>query len=228
VVNVFTIDAYALSRGGEKSVADCEQAQRSLGLAQNMPFLLREDGQPVRDANQWLRALPTRGCASPLSWKAYAGDFADWLRFLDTRNTTPLAATREDLAAYHSDLRLGGGVSLALGGYQTSAAFVGAVDGHGSWEQVGFDAGGEILNYGGLRLIDSGGRLADDGAQLYATGGIANSIVGAAKVGGGTIEMTTGEGITILGTGLSYTTASASGISMAFAASVSTIPNGGC
>lgn len=110
MARVFFTDAEALTRTGAYGDVDaCERTQRELGLAQRMPFLLDDDGTPLRAANRWLASLPSSGCSSPRTWKAYALDLCDWHQFLSGRGRTVLDATREDLAAYHADRRLGDG-----------------------------------------------------------------------------------------------------------------------
>lgn len=110
MARVFFTDAEALSRSGDYGDPDaCQKLQQTLGLSQGMPFLLDEEGAPLRAANRWLAALPVYGCASPRTWKAYAFDFLDWEGFLGERGATALAATRDDLAAYHAARRLGEG-----------------------------------------------------------------------------------------------------------------------
>ena len=117
MTGVFFIDAEALGRWDRLgSGAVAEQWLADLGLPHGMPFVLRSDGSPDRVANRWLGSLPTHGCRSPSTWRAYALNWAEWARFLDTRGVAPLAATAEDVAAFYSAQRLdrgGAGVGRA-------------------------------------------------------------------------------------------------------------------
>jgi site-specific recombinase XerD len=87
-----------------------EQSLKNLfkksGYANGIPFLLNED-EPVREANSWLKSLPSRGASSPLTWQAYAQDISEWIDFLDLRGQAPLEATKEDISAFHAKRRLG-------------------------------------------------------------------------------------------------------------------------
>lgn len=115
MARVFFIDALALSRAESFGDADaCQRLQQSLGLAQKMPFVLADDGAPVRAANRWLSQLPVLGCSSPRIWRAYALDYCAWHDFLTARGVAPLGASREDLAEHHAARRMGeGGEILA-------------------------------------------------------------------------------------------------------------------
>ena len=57
-------------------------------------------------ANRWLASLPTHGCRSSRTWRAYALNWAEWARFLEARGVAPLAATGDDVAAFYSTQRL--------------------------------------------------------------------------------------------------------------------------
>lgn len=111
---MFFIDAEALGRWDRLgSVAAAERWLADLGLPHGMPFLLGGDGLPDRVANRWLASLPTHGCRSRSTWRAYALNWAEWARFLQARGATPLAATGEDVAAFYSAQRLDrGGVGV--------------------------------------------------------------------------------------------------------------------
>ena len=112
---VFFIDAEALARWDRVgSVASAERWLADLGLPQGMPFVLGDGGSPDREANRWLVSLPTYGCRSPSTWRAYALNWAEWARFLRGRGVAPLTASGEDVAAFYSAQRLDrGGASVA-------------------------------------------------------------------------------------------------------------------
>ena len=115
MTSVFFIEAEALGRWDRVgTVAAAERWLADLGLPHGMPFVLREDGSPDRVANRWLASLPTHGCRSPSTWRAYALNWAEWAQFLRGRGVTPLAASGEDVAAFYSEQRLDrGGASVA-------------------------------------------------------------------------------------------------------------------
>jgi site-specific recombinase XerD len=107
LTSVFFIEAEALGRWDRVgTVPAAERWLADLGLPHGMPFVLREDGLPDRVANRWLASLPTYGCRSPSTWKAYALNWAEWARFLLVRGVAPLAASGEDVAAFYSAQRL--------------------------------------------------------------------------------------------------------------------------
>ena len=117
LTSVFFVDAEALGRWDRLgSVAAAERWLTDLGLPEGMPFLLDESGVPDRMANRWLASLPTHGCRSRSTWRAYALNWAEWARFLQSRGAAPLAVTAEDVAAFYSAQRLdrgGAGVGRA-------------------------------------------------------------------------------------------------------------------
>ena len=117
LTSVFFIDAEALGRWDRVgSVAAALRWLADLGLPEGLPFVLRGDGSPDRVANRWLASLPTHGCRSPSTWRAYALNWAEWARFLRARGVAPLGATVEDVAAFYSVQRLdrgGAGVGRA-------------------------------------------------------------------------------------------------------------------
>ena len=107
MTGVFFIDAGALGRWDRVgSVAAAERWLADLGLPQGMPFVLGDDGSPDGVANRWLASLPTHGCRSPATWRAYALNWAEWARFLRARGVVPLAATADEVAAFYSVQRL--------------------------------------------------------------------------------------------------------------------------
>jgi site-specific recombinase XerD len=114
LTGVFFIDAEALGRWDRVgSVAVAERWLADLGLPQGMPFVLGDDGSPDRVANRWLASLPTHGCRSRATWKAYALNWAEWARFLQARGVAPLDATADEVAAFYSAQRLDrGGASV--------------------------------------------------------------------------------------------------------------------
>jgi Phage integrase, N-terminal SAM-like domain len=117
LTSVFFVDAEALGRWDRLgSVAAAERWLADFGLPEGMPFLLHESGVPDRMANRWLASLPTHGCRSRSTWRAYALNWAEWARFLQSRGVAPLAVTAEDVAAFYSAQRLdrgGAGVGRA-------------------------------------------------------------------------------------------------------------------
>jgi hypothetical protein len=117
LTSVFFVDAVALGRWDRlDSIEAAERWLADLGLPHGMPFVLREDGSPDRVANRWLASLPTRGCRSRSTWKAYALNWAEWARFVRARGGEPLAATADDVATFFAALRLdpgGAGVGRA-------------------------------------------------------------------------------------------------------------------
>jgi site-specific recombinase XerD len=115
LTSVFFIEAEALGRwDGVGTVAAAERWLADLGLPDGMPFVLRSDGSPDRVSNRWLASLPTHGCRSSSTWRAYALNWAEWARFLDARGVAPLGATAEDVAAFYAAQRLDpGGASVA-------------------------------------------------------------------------------------------------------------------
>lgn len=114
---MFFIDTEALGRWDRLgSVAAAERWLADLGLTDRMPFVLREDGLPDREANRWLASLPSHGCRSSSTWRAYALNWAEWARFVRARGVEPLAATAEEVAAFYAAQRLdrgGAGVGRA-------------------------------------------------------------------------------------------------------------------
>jgi Phage integrase, N-terminal SAM-like domain len=117
LTGVFFVDGVALGRWDRLgSVEAAERWLADLGLPQRMPFVLLEDGSPDRVANRWLASLPTHGCRSPSTWKAYALSWAEWARFLKSREVEPLAAAADHVAAFFAAQRLdpgGAGVGRA-------------------------------------------------------------------------------------------------------------------
>lgn len=102
------VDAVALSRAPDfGSIAACETLQTWLGLPQHLPFIIDDDGIPIRSVNSWLSQLHADGSLSSLTWKAYAQDWLDWYRFLDNRGIDPLSATGDHIKHYHSERRIG-------------------------------------------------------------------------------------------------------------------------
>ncbi len=107
MTGVFFIEAEALGRWDRVgSVAAAERWLADLGLPLGMPFVLRGDGSPDGVANRWLASLPTLGCRSRSTWRAYALDWAEWARFLRARGLEPLAATASEVAAFYAAQRL--------------------------------------------------------------------------------------------------------------------------
>jgi site-specific recombinase XerD len=107
LISVFFIEAEALGRWDRVgTVAAAERWLADLGLPHGMPFVLREDGLPDGVANRWLASLPTHGCLSPSTWRAYALNWAEWARFLQGRGVSPLATSGEEVAAFYSAQRL--------------------------------------------------------------------------------------------------------------------------
>lgn len=117
MTGVFFIEAEALGRWDRVgSVAAADRWLADLGLPHGMPFVLRGDGSPDGVANRWLASLPTHGCRSRSTWRAYALNWAEWARFLRARSVEPLAATAEEVAAFYAAQRLdrgGAGVGRA-------------------------------------------------------------------------------------------------------------------
>ena len=117
MTGVFFIEAEALGRWDRVgSVAAADRWLADLGLPHGMPFVLRGDGSPDGVANRWLASLPTHGCRSRSTWRAYALNWAEWARFLRARGVEPLAATAEEVAAFYAAQRLdrgGAGVRRA-------------------------------------------------------------------------------------------------------------------
>jgi site-specific recombinase XerD len=114
---VFFVDAVALGRWDRLGSTDAAKGWLAdLGLPHGMPFVLRSDGMPDRVANRWLASLPTYGCRSANTWKAYALTWAEWARFVRARGVEPAAAMAVDVAAFFATQRLdsdGAGVGRA-------------------------------------------------------------------------------------------------------------------
>ncbi len=117
MTGVFFVEAEALGRWDRVgSVAAADRWLADLGLPHGMPFVLRGDGSPDGVANRWLASLPTHGCRSRSTWRAYALNWPEWARFLRARGVEPLAATAEEVAAFYAAQRLdrgGAGVRRA-------------------------------------------------------------------------------------------------------------------
>lgn len=110
LTSVFFVDARALGRWDRLgSVQAAGRWLADLGLPEGMPFLLRDDGSPDRVANLWLASLPTHGCRSRSTWRAYALNWAEWARFVRARGSEPVAATADDVAAFFAAQRLASG-----------------------------------------------------------------------------------------------------------------------
>ncbi len=83
-------------------------AAASIGLVEGMPFILGSDGTYDHHLNRFLRSCPTMGVRSLNSLRAYAGDIAVWMRFLEDRRDgkSLWSADRDDIAAFHEARRL--------------------------------------------------------------------------------------------------------------------------
>ncbi|HEX8599524.1 MAG TPA: site-specific integrase [Chloroflexia bacterium] len=102
------VDAVALSRAPDfGSIAACEKLQTWFGLPQHLPFIIDDEGVPIRSVNSWLSQLHADGSLSYLTWKAYAQDWLDWYRFLANRGIDPLSATGDHIKHYHAERRIG-------------------------------------------------------------------------------------------------------------------------
>lgn len=77
------------------------------GVADDIPFILGDDGTYDLDLNRFFRACPTMGVRTPNSLKSYARDILTWLRFLAERRggKTPWQVDREDVAAFRAARR---------------------------------------------------------------------------------------------------------------------------
>jgi site-specific recombinase XerD len=117
LAGVFFVDAVALGRWDRLgSIVAAERWLADLGLPDRMPFVLRNDGLPDRVANRWLTGLPAHGCRSPSTWKAYALNWVEWAGFLKARESDPVSATADDVAAFFAAQRVdpsGAGVAPA-------------------------------------------------------------------------------------------------------------------
>lgn len=73
-----------------------------LQLVEDMPFFVTGDGQyPLDDLNDFFRSLPSDGCHSPHTWRAYARDIDAYLTFLhDVYRIHWLDAKNEHLTHY--------------------------------------------------------------------------------------------------------------------------------
>lgn len=80
----------------------------TLGLADEIPFILGRDRGYDQDLNRFFRACPTLGVRSPNSLRAYGRDILIWMRFLAERrdNKSLWAADRHDVSAFHAARRL--------------------------------------------------------------------------------------------------------------------------
>ncbi len=81
-----------------------------VGMPEGMPFLLDDDGVPIRVVNHWLRSLPTTGAPAPKTWVAYASDLKAWVGFLQKRALDVIddpSALKEAVATYYCDRRTG-------------------------------------------------------------------------------------------------------------------------
>ena len=67
-------------------------------------------------ANRWLASLPTHGCRSPSTWRAYALNWAEWARFLRARGVEPFKSHREQVKGrlHHRDSALKAEASIYL------------------------------------------------------------------------------------------------------------------
>lgn len=73
-----------------------------------MPFLIGDDGYPVRELNDFFRDLPVTGCRSPETWRAYALDVFRFIRYLSTAEDVAPFNARVDHVERYRQLRLHG------------------------------------------------------------------------------------------------------------------------
>ena len=71
------------------------------GVPEGMPFLVGDDGRPVTEVNDFLRELPSLGCRSQDTWRAYALDVFRFTRYLSAvEGVSPFEATVEQVERY--------------------------------------------------------------------------------------------------------------------------------
>lgn len=71
------------------------------GVPEGMPFLVGDDGQPVKEVNDFFRELPSLGCRSQDTWRAYALDVFRFARYLSAvEGVPPFGATVEHVERY--------------------------------------------------------------------------------------------------------------------------------
>lgn len=88
-------------QGVEFDAVDQERASK-IGLMEDMPFVLREDGSYDPHLNRWLRSLSGDGAPAKHTWTAYARDALAFAAFMeDVFEREWHTATKDDLQAYH-------------------------------------------------------------------------------------------------------------------------------
>lgn len=100
MVKIFYADSNTLEE------QDLKDLFKKSGYANGIPFLL-DKAEPVKEANQWLKSLPSRGASSPRTWRVYAQDITEWIEFLKSQNQTLLKANKDDVSAFYAKRRLG-------------------------------------------------------------------------------------------------------------------------
>lgn len=91
------VDGKPLSFGG-KPYALPDAARRAMAaqsIPDRMPFMLETDGSYSKTVNEFLRSLPTLGCPSHYSWRAYAYDLKTFAYFLAQQPDRPTLLTAE-------------------------------------------------------------------------------------------------------------------------------------
>lgn len=130
MVRLYIADPTALSRLRRfGDVKDCEALLLDLAIPHGMPFVLDDNGTPIRHANRWLKSLVVSGCPSRATWIAYGRDYLHWHRFLAGRSTDPLGAKEDDVVAYFAVLRLGDSGADRIVSEQTWNRRIAALDG---------------------------------------------------------------------------------------------------
>lgn len=87
-------------QGIEVGVVD-QKCASTIGLMEDMPFVLREDGSYDPHLNRWLRSLPGDGAHAKHTWTAYARDALAFTAFMeDAVGREWHTATKDDLLAY--------------------------------------------------------------------------------------------------------------------------------
>lgn len=79
-----------------------------VAVADGTPFLVDADGRPVSEVNQFFRELPSLGCRSPDTWRAYALDVFRFVRYLDVAEGASLFEATVDHVERYRWARLAG------------------------------------------------------------------------------------------------------------------------
>ncbi len=104
-----TMDGVTDVGGPLQCPASAVKALRDEVVPDKMPFVLADDGQYHRAINRFLRDLPSDGCPSANTWKAYARDIVTFARFLAEKcgGKDILETVADDIKLYNRTRLLG-------------------------------------------------------------------------------------------------------------------------